>query len=98
MFLDESWQYDGNMLFWLMTFTLFKADVAPMPDVLWPNAKEILCSAVSRCTRYVALGLDDALVCVWDRRTGEQILHLGYLQVFVLYCVMYNMDKILISE
>lgn len=54
--------------------SLFEADVEAMPDVLWPNAKEILCSAVSRCTRYIALGLDDALVCVWDRLLGEKIL------------------------
>ncbi|KAM4592586.1 WD repeat-containing protein 93 [Odontesthes bonariensis] len=50
-----------------------KPDVEHMPDVLWPNAKEILCSAVSTCTRYVALGLDDALVCVWDRRSGTPL-------------------------
>ncbi|XP_044056621.1 WD repeat-containing protein 93 isoform X3 [Siniperca chuatsi] len=49
------------------------ADVEPMTDVLWPNAKEILCSAVSRCTRYIALGLDDALVCVWDRQSGSPL-------------------------
>ncbi|KAM3624909.1 uncharacterized protein V6R79_003797 [Siganus canaliculatus] len=48
-------------------------DVETTPDVLWPNAKAILCSAVSRCTRYVALGLDDDLVCVWDRRTGAPL-------------------------
>lgn len=50
---------------------LFEADVEPMPDVLWPNAKEILCSAVSRSTRYIAVGLQDGLVCVWDRKSGE---------------------------
>ncbi|GAA6217721.1 WD repeat-containing protein 93 [Lates japonicus] len=50
-----------------------KPDVEPMPDVLWPNAKEILCSAVSRCTRYIALGLDNALVCVWDRQSGSPL-------------------------
>ncbi|KAK5873722.1 hypothetical protein PBY51_018736 [Eleginops maclovinus] len=50
-----------------------KPDVEPMPDVLWPNAKEILCSAVSRCTRFIALGLDDALVCVWDRLSGSPL-------------------------
>ncbi|XP_008298365.1 WD repeat-containing protein 93 [Stegastes partitus] len=48
-------------------------NVEPMPDVLWPHAKEILCSAVSRCTRYIALGLDDALVCVWDRLSGAPL-------------------------
>ncbi|XP_056135266.1 WD repeat-containing protein 93 [Lampris incognitus] len=47
-----------------------KPDAAPKPDVLWPNAQEILCSAVSSCTRYIALGLDDALVTVWDRLLG----------------------------
>ncbi|KAA8596038.1 WD repeat-containing protein 93 isoform X2 [Etheostoma spectabile] len=50
-----------------------KPDVEPMPDVLWPNTKEILCSAVSRCTRYIALGLDDALACVWDRQSGSPL-------------------------
>lgn len=50
---------------------LFEADVEPVPDVLWPNAKEILCSAVSRCTRYIAVGLQGGLVCVWDRKSGE---------------------------
>ncbi|XP_023267778.1 WD repeat-containing protein 93 isoform X1 [Seriola lalandi dorsalis] len=50
-----------------------KPDAEPMPDVLWPNAKEILCSAVSRCNCYIALGLDNALVCVWDRRSGSPL-------------------------
>ncbi|CAB1432869.1 unnamed protein product [Pleuronectes platessa] len=45
-------------------------DVEPMPDMLWPNAKKILCSAVSTCTRYIALGLDNALLSVWDRQSG----------------------------
>ncbi|KAE8277486.1 hypothetical protein D5F01_LYC24571 [Larimichthys crocea] len=50
-----------------------KADVEPMPDMLWPHAKEILCSAVSRCTRYIALGLVDGVVCVWDRQSGSPL-------------------------
>lgn len=58
--------------------SLFEADVEPMPDVLWPNAKKILCSALSRCTRYIALGLVDALVCVWDRQSGGHFLDTVY--------------------
>ncbi|XP_024862271.1 uncharacterized protein wdr93 [Kryptolebias marmoratus] len=50
-----------------------KPDLAPAPDVLWPNAEEIVCSAVSRCSRYIGLGLEDALVCIWDRRTGAPL-------------------------
>ncbi|XP_060924625.1 WD repeat-containing protein 93 [Limanda limanda] len=49
------------------------SDMEPMPGMLWPHAKKILCSAVSRCTRYIALGLDNALVSVWDRQSGSQM-------------------------
>ncbi|XP_061591169.1 WD repeat-containing protein 93 [Cololabis saira] len=61
----------NNTFLW--TLYSFEAAVDPIPDVSWPNAKEIQCSAVSRCTRYIALGLDDALVCVWDRLTGAPL-------------------------
>ncbi|XP_076011382.1 WD repeat-containing protein 93 [Genypterus blacodes] len=47
--------------------------VVPMPDASWLNGNEILCSAVSSCTRYIALGLDDSLVNVWDRQTGSPL-------------------------
>ncbi|XP_037307051.2 WD repeat-containing protein 93 [Pungitius pungitius] len=59
--------------FSLFDRSLIDTDVEPTPDVLWPNAKEILCSAVSRCSRHVALGLDGALVCVWDRQSGSPL-------------------------
>ncbi|XP_027871110.1 WD repeat-containing protein 93 [Xiphophorus couchianus] len=50
-----------------------KSDVTPMPEMLWPNAKEILCSAVSRCTYLIALGLKDAMVCIWNRQSGAPV-------------------------
>ncbi|XP_065809137.1 WD repeat-containing protein 93 [Labrus bergylta] len=49
------------------------ADVEPMPDVILPNAKEILCSAVSRCTQYIVVGLEGAMVYVWDRQSGSPL-------------------------
>lgn len=52
--------------------SLLNPDGERVPDKLWPNAAEIVCSAVSRCSRYIALGLADGLVCVCDRRLGEQ--------------------------
>ncbi|XP_069546597.1 WD repeat-containing protein 93 [Brachyistius frenatus] len=74
------WSGSHNLLQYLLHKTqkgkpgrIFISDVEPMPDVVWPNAKGILCSAVSRCTRYIALGLDDALVCVWDRQSGAPL-------------------------
>ncbi|KAM4596598.1 WD repeat-containing protein 93 [Fundulus diaphanus] len=56
-----------------MLFCFLEADVTPLPEMLWPNAKEILCSAVSRCTCYIALGLEDALVCIWNRQSGAPL-------------------------
>ncbi|KAM9765937.1 WD repeat-containing protein 93 [Menidia menidia] len=67
------WSGSHNLLHYSLKRAPKNKDVAPMPDVLWPNAKEILCSAVSTCTRYIAVGLDDALVCVWDRRSGAPL-------------------------
>ncbi|XP_054476972.1 WD repeat-containing protein 93 [Anoplopoma fimbria] len=68
------WSGSHNVLqYFLQKAPKNKTDVEPMPDVLWPNAKEILCSDVSRCSRYIALGLDDALVCVWDRQSGSPL-------------------------
>lgn len=47
------------------------SDGEPRPDVLWPNSQEILCSAVSACTRFIVLGLVSQLVTIWDRRFGK---------------------------
>ncbi|RVE74733.1 hypothetical protein OJAV_G00025080 [Oryzias javanicus] len=68
------WNGSYNLLqYSLPKVPIKKADAAPMPSFLWPNANKIFCSTVSRCTRHIALGLDDALVCVWDRRTGAPL-------------------------
>uniref|UniRef100_UPI0037E93E31 WD repeat-containing protein 93 n=1 Tax=Semicossyphus pulcher TaxID=241346 RepID=UPI0037E93E31 len=68
------WSGSHNLLQYLLQkVPRNKPDVEPLPDVLWPNAKEILCSAVSRCTRYLAVGLDGAVVCVWDRQSGSPL-------------------------
>ncbi|CAJ1049022.1 LOW QUALITY PROTEIN: WD repeat-containing protein 93 [Xyrichtys novacula] len=50
-----------------------KPDVEPIPDMIWPNAQEILCSAVSTCTRFIAVGLKGAMLCVWDRQSGAPL-------------------------
>lgn len=65
----------------LWCFSLSNADVEP--DMLWPNAHEILCSAVSSCTRYISLGLDAALVTVWDRLLGELMYYQSWTIKFL---------------
>ncbi|XP_068172872.1 WD repeat-containing protein 93 isoform X2 [Antennarius striatus] len=68
------WSGSQNLLQYLLQKApKKKSDVEPVPDELWPNANEILCSAVSRSTRYVALGLDNGVVCVWDRQSGSPL-------------------------
>ncbi|KAJ7396847.1 WD repeat-containing protein 93 [Pitangus sulphuratus] len=40
------------------------------PDVVWPCAAPIACSAVSSCSRYLALAGEDATITIWDKRLG----------------------------
>ncbi|KAI2662418.1 WD repeat-containing protein 93 [Labeo rohita] len=64
------WNGSQNLLQYLLLKTPKEKDSEPKPDVLWPNSQEILCSAVSACTRFVVLGLDGQLVTIWDRQFG----------------------------
>ncbi|KAF4110831.1 hypothetical protein G5714_007862 [Onychostoma macrolepis] len=64
------WNGSHNLLHYLLLKTPKEKDSEPRPDVLWPNSQEILCSAVSACTRFIVLGLDSQLVTIWDRRFG----------------------------
>ncbi|XP_055756070.1 WD repeat-containing protein 93 isoform X4 [Salvelinus fontinalis] len=65
------WSGSHNLLhYFLCKAPKDKPDPEPKPDALWPNAQEILCSAVSRCTRHITLGLVTGLVTVWDRHLG----------------------------
>ncbi|XP_043099462.1 WD repeat-containing protein 93 isoform X2 [Puntigrus tetrazona] len=64
------WNGSHNLLHYLLSKTPKEKDSDPRPDVLWPNSREILCSAVSACARFIVLGLDGQLITVWDRRFG----------------------------
>ncbi|KAF4792944.1 WD repeat domain 93 [Turdus rufiventris] len=66
--------WDGNHNFCLYLFNHSlkdKADSDLKPDVVWPCAAPIACSAVSSCSRYLALAGEDATITIWDK-------HLGY--------------------
>ncbi|XP_054626874.1 WD repeat-containing protein 93 isoform X2 [Dunckerocampus dactyliophorus] len=68
------WSGSYNLLYHNLSKTpKSKQDPEPQPSVLWPNAAEILCSAISRCTRFIVLGLSNSLVCVWDRLAGAPL-------------------------
>ncbi|NXT64258.1 WDR93 protein, partial [Chaetops frenatus] len=66
------WDGNHNFCFYLLNHSLTeKADSDLKPDVVWPCAAPIACSAVSSCSRYLALAGEDATITIWDK-------HLGY--------------------
>ncbi|NXE31275.1 WDR93 protein, partial [Ptilorrhoa leucosticta] len=66
------WDGNHNFCLYLLNHSLKgKADSDLIPDVVWPCASPIACSAVSSCSRYLALAGEDATITIWDK-------HLGY--------------------
>lgn len=41
------------------------------PDVVWPYTCRIICTAISLDTTWMAIGLDNGTVVVWDRYIGR---------------------------
>ncbi|NXI56049.1 WDR93 protein, partial [Chloroceryle aenea] len=70
--ISVHWDGSHNLCLYLLNRALKeKVDSDPKPDVVWPCAAPIACSAVSSCSRYLALACEDATVTIWDK-------HLGY--------------------
>ncbi|NXD01547.1 WDR93 protein, partial [Certhia familiaris] len=66
------WDGNHNFCFYLLNHSLKQeTDSDLKPDVVWPCAAPIACSAVSSCSRYLALAGEDATITIWDK-------HLGY--------------------
>nr|XP_010307762.1 PREDICTED: WD repeat-containing protein 93 [Balearica regulorum gibbericeps] len=70
--ISVHWDGSHNLCLYLLNRPLKeKVDYDPKPDVVWPCAAPIACSAVSSCSRYLALACEDATITIWDK-------HLGY--------------------
>ncbi|XP_010152909.1 PREDICTED: WD repeat-containing protein 93-like, partial [Eurypyga helias] len=78
--ISVHWHGNHNLCFYLLNrplkeklsvFMSFCCATDPKPDVVWPCAAPIACSAVSSCSRYLALACEDATITIWDK-------HLGY--------------------
>ncbi|NXH13358.1 WDR93 protein, partial [Bucco capensis] len=70
--ISVHWAGSHNLCLYLLKHPLKeKVDSDPKPDVVWPCAAPIACSAVSSCSRYLALACEDATITIWDK-------HLGY--------------------
>ncbi|NWH69761.1 WDR93 protein, partial [Piaya cayana] len=65
------WDGSHNLCFYLLNCLLKeKVDSDPKPDVVWPCAAPIVCSAVSSCSRYLALACEDATITIWNKHVG----------------------------
>ncbi|KFV69963.1 WD repeat-containing protein 93, partial [Dryobates pubescens] len=69
--ISVHWDGRHNLCFYSLHPLKERAESDPNPDVVWPCAAPIVCSAVSFCSRYLALACEDAAVAIWDK-------HLGY--------------------
>lgn len=49
----------------------FPLDSDPKPDIIWPCAAPITCSAVTLCLSYLAFACEDRTVTIWDIFLGE---------------------------
>ncbi|NXL00431.1 WDR93 protein, partial [Mesembrinibis cayennensis] len=70
--ISVHWDGSHNLCLYLLNHPLKeKVDSDPKPHVVWLCAAPIACSAVSSCSRYLALACEDATITIWDK-------HLGY--------------------
>ncbi|KFQ80586.1 WD repeat-containing protein 93, partial [Phaethon lepturus] len=69
--ISVHWDGSHNLCLYLLNRPLReKVDSDPKPDVVWPCAAPIACSAVSSCARYLALACEDATITIWDKQLG----------------------------
>ncbi|NXM68963.1 WDR93 protein, partial [Serilophus lunatus] len=66
--LGVHWDGNHNFCLYLLNHPLKKqVDSDLKPDIVWPCAAPIACSAVSSCSRYLALAGEDATITIWDK-------------------------------
>uniref|UniRef100_A0A8C5P9B7 Uncharacterized protein n=1 Tax=Leptobrachium leishanense TaxID=445787 RepID=A0A8C5P9B7_9ANUR len=64
--IGVNWNGNQNLFLHLLGAPVKdKSDVDPKPDIVWPCAATIRCSAVS-FSSYLALGLEDVTLTIWD--------------------------------
>ncbi|KAM8973300.1 WD repeat-containing protein 93 isoform 2-T2 [Pelodytes ibericus] len=67
--LSVHWNGCHNLFMYLLaTSAKDKSDADLKPDIVWPCAAAIKCSAVTSCTSFLALGLEDGTLTVWDMK------------------------------
>ncbi|XP_074012093.1 WD repeat-containing protein 93 [Numenius arquata] len=79
--ISVHWDGSHNLCLYLLNHPLKeKVDSDPKPDVVWPCAAPIACSAVSSCSRYLALACEDTTITIWDNQLGYPLCVTAILQ------------------
>ncbi|NWR69146.1 WDR93 protein, partial [Centropus unirufus] len=68
--ISVHWVGSHNLCLYLLNHPLKDKVDSDLPDVVWPCAAPIACSAVSSCSRYLALACEDATITIWDKHRG----------------------------
>ncbi|NXO02817.1 WDR93 protein, partial [Rhinopomastus cyanomelas] len=86
--ISVHWDGSHNLCFYLLKSPL-KEDVDSdlKPDVVWPCASPVACSAVSPCSRYLALACEDAAITIWDEQLGCPLSVTAILEERLIYSV-----------
>ncbi|XP_068131313.1 WD repeat-containing protein 93 isoform X2 [Hyperolius riggenbachi] len=67
--ISVHWHGSHNFFIYLLAKPFKdKAEGDPKPDVVWPCASPIKFSAVSACTSYLALALENETLAIWDMK------------------------------
>ncbi|XP_066491391.1 WD repeat-containing protein 93 [Tiliqua scincoides] len=65
------WSRSNNLCFYLLSRPpKEKMDSDPKPDIVWPCASPITCSAVTPCLSYLAFACEDGTITIWDKSLG----------------------------
>ncbi|XP_053128924.1 WD repeat-containing protein 93 [Hemicordylus capensis] len=65
------WSRSQNLCFYFLSRPpKEKLDSDPKPDVVWPCAAPITCSATTPCSSYLAFACEDGAITVWDKSLG----------------------------
>ncbi|XP_032926177.1 WD repeat-containing protein 93 isoform X3 [Catharus ustulatus] len=93
------WDGNHNFCLYLLNHSLKeKADSDLKPDVVWPCAAPIACSAVSSCSRYLALAGEDATITIWDKHLGYPLSVTAILEERFIRSVHFLCDSAAASD
>ncbi|XP_068059844.1 WD repeat-containing protein 93 [Anomalospiza imberbis] len=93
------WHGNHNFCLYLLNHSLKDIEGSDLkPDVVWPCAAPIACSAVSSCSRYLALAGEDATITIWDKHLGYPLSVTAILEERLIRSIHFLCDSAAASD